>query len=229
MTITPPPGGPEIVADEVVRVYDRILHPRSSTFAKFFRIAAIAIVSAILVIALALSSPLAPEQFLCLAPAFLTENAWPKESTEHWLDWLSMFSQIALILFIGGAAFTETFARRVAATADRLRAAALEAEQKEDEARLQKLKQVFADLVALADSRRSYVERARLASSTLGWLLSENQQISTRYFWFGLRGLAFNFPGGLYGLLGFMCLLIQVIALAVKSMLDHAPASCALG
>jgi hypothetical protein len=38
--------------------------------------------------------------------------------------------------------------------------------------------------------------------------------------------MIYNFPGGLYGLLGFLFLVGQVYALSCKIVLDHLPPEC---
>jgi hypothetical protein len=224
---TPPPKPQgRITPEDLLGALDGILHPSGTVGTKLFRRAAIGLAAAVLVVALALSSPFVPGRVLCLAPAFVAQHAWDKEVAAHWLDWLSMVSQMALILFIGGAAFTESFARKVADTADKVQAAAVQADQQQDAARQARVRQVYDNLRAAADRGLSAGDRAKHAKAALEWFFSGQGQLSERYIRFGLRGLALNFPGGLYGLLGFLCLLLQVVTVAAKTMLDYAPTAC---
>ena len=76
------------------------------------------------------------------------------------------------------------------------------------------------------ESTGHYIAKIKEFGRITGDMFVQTNLIMNRYMWFAAKGLAYNFPGGLYGLLGFLFLAGQICALSGKIVLDHLPAEC---
>jgi len=211
-------------SEDLLNAFDSVLHPRPTTGQAAFRmISAIGVAIGLLVL-LGLSSPFLPDDVICAVAAWLPFRS--KEVVDHVCDWLGIVSQVAIVLFIGGVAFTESFARKVAGMAAKLQQAAIEAQVQANDKRRAELEDAYRRFRALGDAKTSYKEKVRGALNVFWTVYKDTAHLQERYVWFAAKGLVFNFPGGLYGFLGFIFLLIQVMAISTKILVDYLPASC---
>ncbi len=228
--IVPPSPVPPLppAPGHILDLFDRITHPAPTAFGWVFHWVSIGLVVILLAVPLGFASPLMPADWACSTAAWLIEPVGTKELFEHLCDWLVLLTQTAIFIFIGGIAFTEAFARRVAGLATRLQQYSIDAGQQANEHNRERLIEACRQLTTIGHSNLSRLAKIQAAFDAINTVYEDAGNISNRYIWFGIRGMVVNFPGGLYGFLGFICLLAQVWAMSAKTLIDYLPASCTL-
>jgi hypothetical protein len=203
--------------------FNAAIHPSPTAFGGVFKGISIFIVVVVSIAVLTKSLPFVPDWWAC-PTAMMLQN---RETWKHICDWVAMFSQIAIVLFIGGAAFTESFARGVAGMAARLQHEMIQADLKKSAEDREKMEKAYHTLLHIDEINGTY-PKARAALEAYYTVFNDARRLQTRYMWFVARGTLVNFPGGLYGFLGFMFLGVQVLAISTKISLDYLPASCSV-
>jgi hypothetical protein len=219
-------GSADSISELAVKAIGQILHPSPTRWQRLFTWAGIVFVTAAFLAILFISAPFAPTSVTCTAGLVAIYLTGAKEAAAHLCDWIALISQMAIILFIGGAAFTESFANLVKREAENLRNASLKAQIDQNDVRSKALTHACNSLIHISQKKGSTGKKISEAAAAFRVIFDDTRTFSTRYVWFAAKGLVLNFPGGLYGFLGLVFLSIQVLAVSTKIMLDYLPSSC---
>jgi len=213
---------------DIWRKCDNILHPPFRGRERFFSTLSLGAIAAIFGVPLAFSSPLLSAWLGCHAAASFGHDV-SREIVIQMCDWFAIVLQLLIFLMIGGIAFTDSFAKKTEETLKKWRDGLIVAQYQKDEKRVAQRWQQIVELQNMLKEPGSYMAKAERIITTLREHIDEGQEIPGRYMWFAAKGIVFNFPGGLYGLLGFLSLVLQVYVLSAKIVLDHLPAACQWG
>jgi hypothetical protein len=212
--------------EQLWKAVERFLHPRPNDGRSLFVTIGIIVISLCLISVMFLSSPLFSDWWGCTVAIPTKSLGLSRESAKHLCDWLVLVSQIVIVVTIGGIYFTESFARKVADVVARVQQTTLEALQQRENAHVKAVEEAIKTLEDIPRTSDSYRKKLANTIGALNTIYGDGVGLPTRYFWFVARGLVFHFPGGLYGFLAFLFLLIQMLALSTKIVLDYLPDSC---
>ena len=207
--------------ERILAAFNTAVHPPPTALSSFFRGIGVAAAGVAFLAMLTISSPfVAPEQWACSFERWLATFGFEWETWKHACDWAAMAAQVAIILFIGGIAFTDSFARRVARMTTSLQQATIYSQLSMSAAEREKMQRAYSTLQDIPNLKGKY-NKTKRALEAFYVLYTDAVRVPNRYVWFGVRGLAFNFPGGLYGILGLFFLFVQVLAISTKIVLDY--------
>lgn len=208
----------ERTANQIFQLVDDVLHPKLRGLEGVFSGASIILIVIALGPPLVLSTPLISDWAGCTVLAWLR----PREVAMQMCDWIAMLFQVLILIAIGGIVFTQKLAseieKHVSRWGDDLVAAQHQNERDSAAKRLENLSSALQS----SDKYEKIIAMIRVIRDTVG----DASRLHSRYTWFVAKGIAFNFPGGLYGLLGFLFLVGQIWALSGKIILDHLPVPC---
>jgi hypothetical protein len=148
------------------------------------------------------------------------------ETAKQMCDWFAVLFQLAIFAAIGGIAFTQSFADELGEAFRRWRDDLVTTQYRSDEEAAAHRQGKMDELMALLNAKGNYAKKFSEALKLMRAAIGEGQVAPYRYIWFATKGMALNFPGGLYGLLGFLFLVGQLYALSGKIILDHLPKNC---
>jgi hypothetical protein len=205
--------------------FDQVFHPSLHRWGKFFSLFNIAWIIVLFVVPLALATPFFSEWSGC-ALADRIKSVTSRDVAMQICDWFALFSTLAIFVAIGGIAFTQTFADYLRDRVALLRDELITRQQQKDQ-ELVKIRQSEVEgLIKTLGTPGNYWQKFTQFNRVMDSAVPDLEVISFRYLWFAMKGMGFYFPGGLYGLLGFMFLIVLVYALSGKIILDHLPQAC---
>jgi hypothetical protein len=143
------------------------------------------------------------------------------ESIKHWCDWLATVFQIVIVASIGGVIFTEGSAQFFRRFSDRLNEHIENSTENNTKERSEFVRETVERIEYIASSNNHNIVKAGQIIRLQYDLFQKAILLPNYYYWFIFRGLIVNFPGGLYGLLAFMFLFLQILTITTKMSLDY--------
>ena len=207
--------------ERILDAFNTAVHPPPTAQSRPFMAIGVLAAGVAFLAMLTISSPfVAPEQGACSFEGWLATFGFEWETWKHACEWAAMAAQVAIILFIGGIAFTDSFARQVARMTTSWQQATIHRQLSRSAAEREKMQSAYNTLQGILTLQGKY-NKTKRALKAFYVLYADAVQLPNRYVWFGVRGLAFNFPGGLYGVFGLFFLFVQVLAISTKIVLDY--------
>jgi hypothetical protein len=211
--------------NQIWQMLDAVIHPRLGGRERFFSRLNILLIVVIFGVPLAFSTPFLSDWAGCQLAATI-KPVMSREIAMQMCDWFAILFQIAIFAAIGGIAFTQKFASDLEKTVTHWRNDLIATQYQSDQEGTARRQEKVEELLRLLHAPGNYAAKVREILRVMRLAIGETNVASYRYMWFAAKGMAFNFPGGLYGLLGFLFLVGQIYALSGKIVLDHLPAAC---